>query len=118
MADNRNDKELDLGKLPVFELRIPADMEFVFGVDSVHPYGEHTILAGQVFRGEIVPGAIVSYGDISSVQAPNEEKQTMEPVERVSKDSAMGGRCALVVTGREAKHFKEGGIVFARRMEK
>ena len=27
MADNRNDKELDLGKLPVFELRIPADME-------------------------------------------------------------------------------------------
>ena len=37
MADNRNDKELDLGKLPVFELRIPADMEFVFGVDSVHP---------------------------------------------------------------------------------
>ena len=131
MADNRNDKELDLGKLPVFELRIPADMEFVFGVDSVHPYGEHTILAGQVFRGEIVPGAIVSYGEIgpkhvpvesfacyiSSVQAPNEEKQTMEPVERVSKDSAMGGRCALVVTGREAKHFKECGIVFARRME-
>ena len=121
MADNRNDKGLDLGKLPVFELRIPADMEFVFGVDSVHPYGEHTILAGQVFRGEIGPKhvPVESFACyISSVQAPNEEKQTMEPVERVSKDSAMGGRCALVVTGREAKHFKEGGIVFARRMEK
>lgn len=130
MADNRNDMELDLGKRPVFELNIPADMEFVFGVDEVFPYGENAILAGQVFRGAIIPGAIVSYGEIgpkhvpvesfacyvSNVQAPNEEKQTMEPVERVSKDSAMGGRCALVVTGREAKYFKAGGVLFARRM--
>ena len=81
-----------------------------------------------------MPGAIVSYGEIgpkhvpvesfacyiSSVQAPNEEKQTMEPVERVSKDSAMGGRCEICArTGREAEALQgRRGIVFARRMEK
>ena len=130
MADHRNDMELDQGKRPVFELRIPQDMVFVFGVDEVYPYGDSTILAGEIFRGEIGPGAIVSYGEIgvghvpvesfacyiSSIQAPNEEKQTMEPVQHASKEGAMGGRYALVVTGREAKHFKPGGIVFARKM--
>ncbi len=129
MADNRNDKELDQGKLPVFELRIPKDMEFVFGVDEVYSYENTTILAGQVFRGTIVPGAIVSYGEIgpkmipeesfacliSNVQAPNEETKTMEPVQSVSQDSAMGGRCALVVVERDAKFFRPGGVVFATR---
>ena len=118
MADHRNDMELDQGKRPVFELRIPADMVFVFGVDEVYPYGDSTILAGEIFRGEIAPGAVVSYGEIGvgNIPAPNEEKKTMEPVQRASKEGAMGGRYALVVTGRESKHFKPGGIVFARKM--
>ncbi len=129
MADNRNDKELDQGKLPVFELRIPKEMEFVFGVDEVYSYDNSTILAGQIFRGTIVPGAIVSYGEIgpkmipvesfacliSNVQVPNEETKTMEPVQSASKDGAMDGRCALVIVDRDAKFFQPGGIVFAAR---
>ncbi len=129
MADNRNDKELDQGKLPVFELRIPKDMEFVFGVDEVYSYENTTILAGQVFRGTIVPGAIVSYGEIgakmipeesfacliSNVQVPNEETKTMEPAQSASKDGPMGGRCALVVVERDPKFFRPGGVVFATR---
>ena len=119
MADHRNDMELDQGKRPVFELRIPQDMVFVFGVDEVYPYGDSTILAGEIFRGEIGVGhvPVESFACyISNIQAPNEEKQTMEPVQHASKEGAMGGRYALVVTGREAKHFKPGGIVFARKM--
>ena len=91
MADNMNDKELDLGKRPVFELNIPKDMIFVFGVDAVYAYDDSTVLAGEIFRGQVRPGTIVSYGEIgpkhipvesfacyiSNIQAPNEQTKTM-----------------------------------------
>lgn len=127
MADQMNEKELDLGKRPVFELRITDEFAFVFGVDEVYSYDDSTILAGQIFRGTIQAGAVASYGKIgpkhtpvesfacyiSNIQAPNQEKKTMETVQVASKDGPMGGRYALVVAGREAKLFEPGGVVFA-----
>lgn len=131
MADNRNDKELDQGKRPVYELRISPKMDFVFGVDEVYSYDKSTILAGQIFQGQIEPGAIVSYGEIgpkkepveffacfvSNIQVPNEKKKTMETVQSASKNGVMGGRCALVIAERDAKFFKPGGIVFTSKEE-
>ena len=131
MADNMNDKELDLGKRPVFELNIPKDMIFVFGVDAVYAYDDSTVLAGEIFRGQVRPGTIVSYGEIgpkhipvesfacyiSNIQVPNEQTKTMEPVQHADKNGAMGARYAMVITGREAKFFKPGGVLFARKME-
>lgn len=132
MADNRNDKELDQGKRPVFELRIPKKLDFVFGVDEVYSYDKSTILAGQIFQGRVAPGAIVSYGEIgpkkepveffacfvSNIQVPNEKTKTMETVQSASHDGAMGGRCALVIAERDAKFFKPGGIVFTSKEQK
>ena len=132
MADNRNDKQLDQGKRPVFELRIPKKLDFVFGVDEVYSYDKSTILAGQIFQGKIVPGAIVSYGEIgpkkeprelfacfvSNIQVPNEQTKTMETVQSASRNGVMGGRCALVITERDAKFFQPGGIVFTSKEQK
>lgn len=126
MADNMNDKELDQGKRPVFELKMTNDLQFVFGVDEVYAYEDSTILAGQIFRGVIRPGAIVSYGSIgkkhtpvesfacyvSNIQAPNEKDKTMQAVEFASKDGPMRGRYALVIAGRAAKDFQPGGVIF------
>ncbi len=130
MADNRNDKELEQGKLPVFEVHIPEEMEFVFGIDEVYPYEDTTILMGQVFRGKAEAGAVVSYGEVgpkmipvesfaclvSNVQAPNEKTKSMEPVRSVSHDSALNGRCALIIADRDPKSFRAGGLLFATKV--